>query len=292
MSRQTRISPLFQNFLRVFIALAIIGALAVMLFPNYFKKRAYYSQNQTFKKESDDKNDLNKFLPAHDSSSKMLVKHQFFTLLYDEKHEQAAWVAYCLESFYPKGNTPRNDDFRPDLAVPTGSATPSDYRGSGLSRGHLAPAGDFKFSREAMSETFLMSNMSPQERDFNAGIWNDLEQLVRYWVRRDKKLYIITGPVLKDNLPKIGKENKISVPEYYYKIVLDYQAPEIKAIAFLMKNQDSNELVENFVVSIDEVERLTGIDFFSQLPDNEENILESMQDKNIWFKGKKWLRKR
>jgi endonuclease G len=310
MAQKTRMSPFFQNILRVVIGLAIIGSIAVMLFPNYFKKRAYYPRNEAFRQNSNQSdnpsisqdentnkqpnagyNSLAKFLPAHQPNDPMLIQHKYFTLLYNEKHEQAAWVVHRLEPFQTKGNTPRNEDFRPDRAIPSGSATPFDYRGSGLSRGHLAPAGDFKFSREAMDETFLMSNMSPQDRDFNAGIWNDLEKLVRYWVNRDKVLYVITGPILKDNLPKIGKENRITVPAYYFKIILDYQEPEIKAIAFLMKNEDSLELVENFIVSIDELEELTGYDFFPQLPDDEESRLENMKDKNIWFKGKKWVRR-
>ncbi|SFE64277.1 DNA/RNA non-specific endonuclease [Thermoflexibacter ruber] len=217
-----------------------------------------------------------------------IIIQTYYTVCYDEKHEQPAWVAYVLLDSYLEKNTSREgNQFKPDEKVSTGSALPADYTGSGYDRGHLAPAADFKFAQNALDETFFMSNISPQAPQFNRGIWSDLEQRVRFWAKKEKQLHIVTGAVLKNDLPKIGKKNKISVPERFYKIILDLQEPEIKAIAFLMKNEGSNQPLQSFVVSIDEIERITGIDFFPALPDELENRLEASIDINKWFKSRR-----
>lgn len=224
-------------------------------------------------------------LPTHPDYE--LVRHTHYSLGYAEAHEQAAWVAYRLTYDETTGDADRKDDkFKPDDEVSTGSALPNDYSSSGYDRGHLAPAADFVFSESALAETFFMSNMSPQAPDFNRGIWKHLEEQVRAWIRKDKTLYIVSGGVLKKGLKKIGKGNKVSVPDYYYKIILDLKAPEVKAIAFLMRNEGSQEPLENFVVSIDEIEEKTGIDFFPKLPDALEKQLEASTNYTKWFKSK------
>lgn len=221
-------------------------------------------------------------LPKFEKGDRMVIRHKNYTLRYNETHEQAEWIAYRLEARETYGNNDRQDDFRPDPKVTTRSALPSDYRGSGYDRGHLAPAADFKFSKTAMSESFFMSNMSPQAPDFNRGIWRLLEEQIRRWVKKDKVLYIVTGPVLKSRLRKIGK-NRVSVPKEYYKIVLDLQEPQIKVIAFLMPNKGSKAPFQRYVVSIDKIEQLTGLDFFPQLPDDVETKLERSASTQGWF---------
>ncbi len=222
------------------------------------------------------------FLPAHRTDDPMLVRHQYYTLHYNEEHEQANWVAYKLHGDYLKGDAKRPNNFRTDPKVPTGSATPADYRNSGYDRGHLAPSGDFKFSAEAMSETFYMSNMSPQQNEFNAGIWHDLEREVRNWATKKKTIYVVMGPILEKGLQKIGT-NQVSVPKRYFKIVIDDDPTHPHAIAFLMANRNSYLSPENYVVSIDEIEALTGIDFFPELDDEIEEALESQINKSTWY---------
>jgi endonuclease G len=212
-----------------------------------------------------------------------VVQHQAYALCYAETYEQPYWVAYRLSSTQIRGAAERENDFRPDPEVGSGSATPEDYRGTGYDRGHLAPAADFKSSPAWMSESFFMSNMSPQAPDFNRGIWETLESRVREWVRRDKLFYVVTGPVLKRGLPKIGKRNQVAVPEQYYKIILHLRSPEARAIAFLMRNEGSDKPLKSFAVSIDKVEQVTGLDFFPQLPDELETSLESTTDVQRWF---------
>ncbi|SDL45653.1 endonuclease G [Catalinimonas alkaloidigena] len=211
-----------------------------------------------------------------------IVRYTGYTLSYSEADEQAAWVAYQLTKSEVRGKVERTDNFREDDQIKTGSAAASDYRNSGYDRGHMAPAGDMKWSKKAMSETFYYSNMSPQAPAFNRGIWNELEQKVRNWAEKEGDLYIVTGPVLEPGLKKIGT-NGVSVPRFYYKVVLDARGPELKAIAFLLPNRGSQKELSSFVVSIDSVEQRTGLDFFPQLPDDLEVALESSTSLQGWF---------
>ena len=145
----------------------------------------------------------------------------------------------------------------------------------------LCPAGDRRFSKNAHDETFYTSNITPQNHNFNAGIWNKLEQKTRYWAKKYKHLYVVTGGVLTDDLKTIGRE-KVSVPNQFYKVLLDYTQPEIKAIAFLVPHKESNRPLYEFVVSIDQLERITGIDFFPNLPDAIEDKLEASNSCKNW----------
>jgi len=123
--------------------------------------------------------------------------------------------------------------------------------------------------------------MSPQDASFNRGIWKKLEGLVRNWAVENNVLYLVTGPVLKDGLPTIGN-NKVSVPKYFYKVILDYSKPDIKGIGFILPNAGSTEPIESFAVSIDSVESITGIDFFPLLPDDEEQLIEKTLSLKSW----------
>ncbi|MCK8490227.1 MULTISPECIES: DNA/RNA non-specific endonuclease [Spirosoma] len=205
-----------------------------------------------------------------------LIRHEGYTLSYRDEYKDAEWVAYPLLDYETTGDADRkNEQFQPDRAAANGTALPSDYTRSGYDRGHLAPAGDFKYSQRMMRETFLMSNITPQVPDFNRGIWKELEDLVRTWAVRDNGLYIITGPVLKAGLPTIGKANEVSVPQKFYKVILYCNKPDIRMIGFLLDNEASESSLKQFVVPVDQIEQLTGIDFFPKLPDDLERKLES-----------------
>ena len=123
-----------------------------------------------------------------------MVDHEGYSLLYDEDHEQASWVAYELEASDIQGAVGRTDDFREDPTVATHSAELADYKYSGFDRGHLIPAGDATRSASAMSATFYLSNMSPQDPGFNRGGWRVLESYVRRWARDNEAVYVVTGP--------------------------------------------------------------------------------------------------
>ncbi|GAB5525053.1 MAG: hypothetical protein Roseis2KO_29250 [Roseivirga sp.] len=220
--------------------------------------------------------------PAY-TASQAIIERPYYTIRYSEEHEQAMWVAYPLSAdSLRQDKLPRTDDFRKDPRVRTGSAQLADYKGSGYDRGHLAPAADFSYDDFALSQSFYLSNMSPQAPSFNRGIWKKLEEKVRDWAMSNDNIYVVTGPVLNKTFKTIGP-NEVSIPEYYYKIVLDIQKPDIKAIAFLMKNEKSSASLQSFVVTIDSIESLTGLDFFPSMPDDLEDSLEGSKMTNRWF---------
>jgi endonuclease G len=204
-------------------------------------------------------------------------------LSYSEAHEQAEWVAYPLL----KEQLSKNDFERPyfvaDRKVKSGSADWRNYKNSGYDRGHLCPAGDRRYDYNAYHETFLTSNVSPQNREFNSGVWNYLEQKVRYWAQAKDGVYVITGGVLGDQLASIGDED-VSVPEEFYKIVMDASDGTPRAIAFLIPNEPTSKSFFDFTVSVDEIESKTGIDFFPNLSPSEEKQLESKVNLKTWGK--------
>tara|TARA_B110000908_G_C10154480_1_gene402966 strand:- start:109 stop:1125 length:1017 start_codon:yes stop_codon:yes gene_type:complete len=199
------------------------------------------------------------------------ISHSFYTLSYSENHEQAEWVYYILNTESLLGITKRTNNFKSDDKISSGSAHPSNYKYTGFDRGHLAPASDMKISKTAMSESFFMSNISPQKPSFNRGGWKKLESLVRIWAQ-NYEIHIVTAGVLTPKLSKLSSTN-VSIPNLFYKIV--YAPSEKKMIGFLMPNVKIKTGLENFVKSVDEIEELTGIDFFYNLPDEDENFLES-----------------
>ena len=214
------------------------------------------------------------------STTGQIVKHNYFTLSYSEKDEQPEWVYYELTSEMVRGKQKRTDDYRPDSLISSVSAQLEDYRGSGYDRGHLCPAGDMKLNHVSMTESFYLSNMSPQDRYFNAGIWNDLENNVRQWAIASGRIYVITAGVLTQNKGKIGS-NGVSIPKYFNKVIHDPNG-QGKMIAFLLPNENSIKPLQTFVVSVDSLESLTGIDFLPSLPDTIENLLESQKDLSGW----------
>jgi endonuclease G, mitochondrial len=222
------------------------------------------------------------FLPS--STTGEIVHHKYFSLSYNEKYEQAEWVSYVLtkESLRAE-KVKRHDRFDPDVKVKTRSAIYHDYKGSGFTRGHLAPAADMAFNEDAMKESFLMSNISPQKKEFNNGVWNELEENTRNWAWKNGIVYIATGPVLNDNIRDFIGKNRVGIPDYFYKIILDADDPERKAIGFLLPNEICTEPLSKYAVTVDSIESLTGIDFFRDFLTVEEQLkLESVFDLKKW----------
>jgi len=233
------------------------------------------------------------FLPS--GSKGEVVHHKHYSLSYVEKHEQAEWVAYELtkKSIQVK-NVKRAKKFKPDYDVSTRSAFHRDYSHSGYTRGHMAPAGDMAFDVDAMQESFYMSNMSPQTRVLNNGIWKELEEQVRDWAYDNQRVYIVTGPMLnRKRLTTIGKENKISVPSAFYKVILDIDKPEQKGIAFIIPHERSERRLQEYALTIDELENELGFDFFADLISEEvQDELESTFDIEDWEFDEKRYRSR
>ena len=212
------------------------------------------------------------------------IVHKYYILSYNEDYEQANWVYYSLtDSMVLNSGEERSNNFNVDKKVFTKSSKSSDYTKSGYDRGHLCPAGDMGFDPVAMKESFLMSNISPQSPDFNRGIWKELETQVRNWAKVEHRLYVVTGPVFKNNKGSIGKD-RVLIPGYFYKIIYD-PTDVPKLIAFVLPNEKSDRPLTDFAIATDEAEKLTGYDFFSQLPDDQENKLESRVQLAGWFAG-------
>lgn len=233
---------------------------------------------------------------ANHASDHERRNYEYYSICYRESYEQAEWSAYCLTKEHLVKNASRSDDFRPDPEISTGSATLADYKGSGYDRGHLSPAADFSFDKNAMSETFYMSNMSPQAGSFNRGIWKDLESTVREWAEEFGRVYVVSGPVLDkpaSEYESIGKD-KVSVPQYYYKVLLaplyenedDAKTPDdaknVIALGFIFPNEKCAGTIFDYAASIDEVEKRTGLDFFYELEDSVENKVEAETETAEW----------
>ena len=215
-----------------------------------------------------------KYMPK---SNGEIIKYKYYSLSYDEEHEQAEWVHYKLDSTMLKGKEKReNYRFKEDTKDSiTSSSTDYDYQKYKYEKGHLAPFADMKMDSTSASESFYMFNISPQKKDFNRGEWRELEDNVRSLAKKNK-LYITTGGVLKSGLNKIGKKNKVSVPEFFYKIIYDTKNEEMTA--YLMPNKKLYSSFENYTVTVDLIEILTGIDFYHQLGDELEERLESVKN--------------
>ena len=230
---------------------------------------------------------------VHTNCKGKTYRHANYSFSYSESDEQSEWVAYELTRGEVEGNLARKDDFSSDPMVETGSADPQDYQNSGYDRGHLAPSADMRFDATAMEECFLTSNISPQVKGFNNGIWNDLEMQTRSWVRKYERLYVVTGPVL----PKPGQEARkmyatsrgkdvrtnVTIPDKFYKILFDFsKRGKEKMIAFVIPNQALDKPFTDYVTTVDEVERLTGIDFFSNMDKDFQARCESRSDLSKW----------
>ncbi len=225
------------------------------------------------------------YLPKQTSQAESFISIGF-SFCYSEKHEQSLWVAYELDSSELIKVVERAKTFRADERIKEYTANNEDYANSGYDKGHLAPAADMSWSADVMKESFLFSNISPQLPAFNRGIWKRLEEYSRTVAASYGSVIIITGPVLYDGLKTIGS-HEVSVPDFFYKVLLICYKSRYEGIAFLMKNAALQGNVRDYSVTIDSVERLTKIDFFEQLPNQEEQAFESVVHHTIWFNNRK-----
>lgn len=252
----------------IYTVLLLVCIVGFWLFENFYTPDTYSSPDGVKDETS---------IPSHlipSSSSGAIINHDHYVLSYNEPYEQAEWVAYMLKRSHLTNDDRERPYFIEDPKVKSKSADWRNYKGSGYDRGHLCPAGDRRFSEYAYNETFYTSNISPQDREFNAGIWNRLEIQIRQWTKKYGDLFVVTGGVLEEGLEEIGEEG-VDVPKYYYKIVAKGSVENLKIIAFLIPNYKSSDPLHHFVVPVDRVEKVTGLDFFQNLPDSKEAKLES-----------------
>ena len=214
--------------------------------------------------------------------SDRVITHKGYTVSYNYDWKIPNWVAYELTDLEVQGEVPRYDRFKPDPMVPQGeTATTNDYKYSGYDRGHMAPAADMKWDEQVMRESFYLSNICPQNPNLNGGVWKDLEEQVRDLALQKGKIFVVCGPIVNDASTTIG-ENKVVVPQAFYKVLLQEDNGEIHTIGFVYENKSGRKPMSTYAMSVDEVEELTKIDFFPSLPDKIENKVESEVDFSKW----------
>lgn len=259
----------------IYTLLLLVCVVGFWLFENFYTPATYSRSSDEVSLENRDFS----LLPS--STSDEIVHHEYYSLSYKERFEQAEWVAYDLKKQHLTHDDRRRPYFIEDPKVRSKSADWRNYKRSGFDRGHLCPAGDRRFSEYAYKETFYTSNISPQRNDFNAGVWNRLEQQVRYWCKKYGDLYIVAGGVLKSGLEEIGDED-VDVPDAFYKIVVRTEGSQIKALGFLFPHRESTANLDTFLVPIDRIEELTGVNFFEQQSNSWQEQIESEIRKSGW----------
>ena len=226
-------------------------------------------------------------IPAPIESNKELVLHRTnYTLSFNKSTNLPNWVAWRLDKKKLAQKVSR-DRYKfvvdPEVSGKNAVVT-QDYAQSGYDRGHMCPANDSRWSADAMRESFYMTNICPQNPSLNSGDWNELEQACHKWAE-EGPIYIVCGPILykKSKAEYIGKEHKIRVPEAFFKVVLaGVEKGKPRAVGFVYKNAKGNRPLDAYVNTVDEVERITGFDFFPQLPDEVENKVESKYNIKDW----------
>ena len=209
------------------------------------------------------------------------IEHKAYTVDYNEEWRLANWVAYPLTAEHTKGPVERYNKFDADPQVKGATAQWWDYKHTTYDRGHLVPAGDMKWDETAMRECFYLSNIAPQDHTFNEGDWNYLENRVRGWANFFGEVYVVCGPIVSKHPETIG-ENCIAVPDSFFKVVLCDMRGEWNAIGFICPNDPTHHNLSHYCRTVDEVERITGLDFFPLLPDDVEKRIEAEYDKEAW----------
>lgn len=211
------------------------------------------------------------------------IKNLGYTSSYNTSYGIPNWVAYELtRSEAASHEAERTNKFQADPKVIGKSASNSDYKGSGYDKGHMAPAADMKWSKTVMEQSFYFTNICPQAPGLNRGAWKDLEEEIREWVIRDSALVIICGPLFTKEPIKYIPETHVAIPDAYFKVVCSPYTEEARAIAFVFPNNKASKHPREYVVTIDSVEKMTGMDFLSQLPDEIENEIEKTSNYTHW----------
>lgn len=212
-----------------------------------------------------------------------VIRHEGYTVSYNSEYRIANWVAYELTSHEAVSRkSERSNKFVPDPMVKGATALNEDYTRTGYDRGHLAPAGDMRWSAKAMRESFYLSNICPQKPGLNRGIWKELEEQSRLWAKENGSLLVATGPVIEADMKRLGK-NRVAIPKRFYKVICMNFNGKVEGVGFIFENRDyGKKSLKSMMMSIDEVEQQVGIDFFHSMPDDVERAMESRVNPGSW----------
>ena len=212
-----------------------------------------------------------------------IVTHKGYTVNFNTVWKIPNWVAYELTTEEAQGQESRGNDFASDPDI-WDSPNPDEYNNSGYDRGHMAPAGDMKWSKQVMQESFYTSNICPQNKNLNKGDWKDLEEHIRNLATKYDHIYITCGPIVSSNYKTIGQSyfNQIAIPDAFFKAILRQNNDQWSALGFLMPNKAGHKPLNKYAMSIDELEIITDMDFFYALPDSIEEKIESTYNLKDW----------
>lgn len=213
--------------------------------------------------------------------SEQIIRKTSYIASYNKDTKIPNWVAWHLLAEHADGPYRRQNNFYEEESVTRPRATLEDYRGSGWSRGHMCPAGDNKWDGKAMFDTFSLINVCPQNANLNSGLWNSIEIDCRKWARKYGSIYIVCGPIFMNKVHETIGDNQVYVPEAFFKVILCLNENP-KGIGFIVRNTDGTRKQDLYFNSIDQIERITGIDFFPALPDELEDSIEFEVDMNLW----------
>ena len=218
------------------------------------------------------------YLLEPDKDQNTIIEHMGYTVSYNSLHRIPNWVAYELQDSELYGNFERGDEFNPDPQIRGRQAYDSDYRGSGWDRGHMAPSGDMKWSSQVQKECFYLSNVCPQSHNLNAGLWNDLEKQVRYEAKYYGTIWVVTGPVIGDGRYGTIGENKVTIPDGFFKALLtkDKKTGEFISIGFYFPNESCSGDLSDYAMSVNDLEEIVGMDLFNNL---DYSVQESVEDR-------------
>ena len=212
----------------------------------------------------------------------IILNYTGFTVRYNSERLIPDWVAYEITSDEAYGDVPRASGFSMDLNYSGRQAMREDYSYSGWDKGHMAPAGDMKWSEQAMWESFYLTNICPQDHNLNAGDWHVLENYVRDWAVRYGKLYVVCGPIIHIGKYGVIGNNRVAVPDAFFKAILRCEDGVYKSLGFVFNNDSVRQPVRNAVMSVNQVEALCGLDLFCNLPDTIEEDVETQSSFEEW----------
>ena len=211
-----------------------------------------------------------------------IIEHIGYTVSYNSSTKNPNWVGYELTAEEVEGVVGREESFTCDPLLRGAQATDEDYKNSGWDRGHMAPAADMKWSKQAMEESFYFTNISPQNQKLNRGVWKKLEELTRNKAELYGRVIVVTGPIFKGNKQKSIGENRVKIPDAFFKVLLTDYNDKYRAIGFVCENKAGKKRLKEYAMSVDDVENITGLDFFTQLPDETEKEVERSYSAPFW----------
>lgn len=229
--------------------------------------------------------DLEKVKAAKEMPS-IIKNYEGFTVDFNPKNKTPNYVVWVLQGNETEGGSSRSNKFWTDFDV-DGCPDTRDYSRSGYDRGHMCPAGEQKWSDQAMHHSFVMANICPQKHELNTGAWKTLEDKERVWAKRDSAIVIVSGPIYDSTDKETIGQNKVRVPSAFFKVLLAPYATPMRAIGFVYPNMKCDGNMASYAVTVDDVEKMTGFDFFSALPDDIENDIESIVSFKDWNSNRK-----